>query len=272
MENKNLSASGTAKSYVRALDLLGEMIRAVPMGFSDCSDIWSVESIERLEILYERVLAETRRFTSSPWNLPQHPSSYLQKSYCSAALRAYQGYLLEFDHTQNLLSIFRDHQGAEEELPAKLNKELPVPDDLIARLNGLEGLDGIVEARTRINQRVFRSIILDLYQNTCCITGLDIPAVNRASHIIPWAEREQTRMDPRNGLCLSATYDAAFDRCLVSLDEDFRLIISKNITEFYTSKAVKIYFHNFQGRKLLLPKRYLPDQGFLSEHRSRGSF
>jgi len=272
LENKSPNASGTAKSYVRALDLLGEMIQAEPMGFLDCGDIWSVQSIERLEVLYETVLSEARRFTASPWNLPTHPSSYLQKSYCSAALRAFQSYLLENNHSKGLISIYQNHEGSEEELPAKLDKEIPVPDDLIAKITGLEGLDRVAECRTRINQGVFRSIILDLYKNTCCITDIDIPTVNRASHIIPWADSKETRMDPRNGLCLSATYDAAFDRYLISLDEDFRLIVSKDITSFFTSEAVKSHFLNFHGKSINLPAKFKPHPDFLREHRKRGSF
>ena len=62
--------------------------------------------------------------------------------------------------------------------------------------------------------------------NRCCLTGLDLPQLNRASHIIGWAEPKgkQIRMDPRNGLCLSATYDAAFDRKPITFDEDYRLV------------------------------------------------
>ena len=48
------------------------------------------------------------------------------------------------------------------------------------------------------------------------------------SHHCPraWAEGEANRLDPENALCLSATYDAAFDRHLISFDEHYRLIVS----------------------------------------------
>jgi len=39
-----------------------------------------------------------------------------------------------------------------------------------------------------------------------------------ASHIVPWAEDERNRLNPRNGLCLNALHDRAFDRHLMWID------------------------------------------------------
>jgi len=48
LNEENKEGSGRAVSYVRGLDLLGEMVRAVPMGFEDCAEIWSVSDVGRL--------------------------------------------------------------------------------------------------------------------------------------------------------------------------------------------------------------------------------
>ena len=45
----NVPGSGKASSYVRALDLLSDMLKAHPMGFADCQKIWNVTSVERIE-------------------------------------------------------------------------------------------------------------------------------------------------------------------------------------------------------------------------------
>ena len=171
-----------------------------------------------------------------------------------------------------MLEIYRRHTGSEDVLAGKLSKEASLPDEFIEELSGQEGRERIQSIKTRINQDVFREIILDVYQNTCCITGIDIPAVNRASHIIPWAESKETRMDPRNGLCLSATYDAAFDRCLISLDEDYRLLVARDIKDHYGSTAVKTHFLARQGQRIELPKRFQPRSDYLEKHRNRGRF
>ncbi len=63
--------------------------------------------------------------------------------------------------------------------------------------------------RTRVNQSFFRASILSLYNQKCCITGLSIPDLLIASHVIPWSKDEKNRLNPRNGLCLNAMHDRA---------------------------------------------------------------
>lgn len=74
----------------------------------------------------------------------------------------------------------------------------------------------------RIGQDVFRSGLLEYWRGTCPLTGISEPALLRASHIIPWSECESDaeRLDVHNGLLLSALWDAAFDRALVSFADD----------------------------------------------------
>jgi hypothetical protein len=74
----------------------------------------------------------------------------------------------------------------------------------------------------RIGQDMFRARLMDYWQGRCSLTGIADPALLRASHIVPWAECESDaeRLDIYNGLLLSALWDAAFDRALVSFDDD----------------------------------------------------
>ena len=268
----NLTGSGRASSYLRALDLLEEMIKAVPMGFSDCEDIWSPPSTDRLNDLYQFVCEEKRKGDSSVWNLPGLPKSYLQSGYCSAALRDYQSFLVEYQHEQSLLSEFEDHSGSEDEVVQKLDRELKFPSYLLDDLIDTEGREVMRMVKTRSNHRVFQKIVMKNYGGVCCITGIDVPDVNRASHIIPWSRGSKTRMDPRNGLYLSATYDAAFDRNLLSLDDDYRIILSRDLKEHYSSQSVKSHFLDREGASIQLPIAYLPKKEFLEDHRSHGNF
>ena len=113
---------------------------------------------------------------------------------------------------------------------------------------------------------------MKIYNKSCCITGLNIPEINIASHIIPWAKDEAKRLDPTNGLCLSATYDAAFDGNLISLDDDYRIIRSKNIREYSTTECVNEYFIKKEGMKINLPDKYKPNKDYLAVHRQRGEY
>ncbi len=85
------------------------------------------------------------------------------------------------------------------------------------------------EVKVRRVQRFFRKAVLESYKNRCAISGLAIPGLLVASHIIPWAEDESRRADPTNGIALNALYDKAFDRHLISFDENFRLVLSHQI-------------------------------------------
>ena len=57
--------------------------------------------------------------------------------------------------------------------------------------------------KARVNQSFFRSTILSSYNLKCCITGLSIPDLLVASHIIPWVRDDKIRLNPHNGLCLN---------------------------------------------------------------------
>lgn len=74
----------------------------------------------------------------------------------------------------------------------------------------------------RIGQDIFRKSLMDYWQGRCPLTGITDPELLRASHIIPWSEctTDAQRLDVHNGLLLSALWDAAFDRCLVTFDND----------------------------------------------------
>lgn len=268
----NADGSGKASSYLKAIELLERMLRVEPYSFTDCVDIWSVHSVERLIELQQFVKAEAKKGTHTPWHLAKS-SSYLKKGYCSAALTQLIEFLPQQQHAASALKLLKTHAGSESELVQKLTKlELSVPSNTAYDPTSQDGKDRIRSVKTRIGQRAFREVILDIYNRRCCITGLDIPTINRASHIIGWAERKDTRMDPRNGLCLSATYDAAFDKHLISLDDDYRIILSTEIKEHYSSESVQAYFRSKEGDSITLPDSYRPKQSYLEVHRSKGAF
>jgi hypothetical protein len=125
-----------------------------------------------------------------------------------------------------------------------------------------EGLDYEVIAKARRNQDYFRAMILATYDDKCCITGIALPELLVASHIVPWSQNRKLRTDPRNGLCLNALHDKAFDRGLVSLDTDYRLIVGSKLKRFKYP-----IFNTHEGKKISLPKRFRPSQDYLEEHR-----
>lgn len=85
----------------------------------------------------------------------------------------------------------------------------------------------------RIGQNIFRDRLMDYWQGHCPLTGISDPALLRASHIIPWAdcESDAERLDVHNGLLLSALWDAAFDRALVTFDDEGKPEFSPSLSE-----------------------------------------
>jgi predicted restriction endonuclease len=83
----------------------------------------------------------------------------------------------------------------------------------------------------RIGQDIFRDALMDYWGGCCPMTGITDPALLRASHIIPWSEcGDEQRLDVHNGLLLSALWDAAFDKGLVSFVDDGAPLASPNLS------------------------------------------
>ena len=270
----NREGSNKAPSYLRALELLSQMLKTESFGFDDCINIWSVNSNQRIQELYEVTQREKRNFSNSRWNIKDLPKSYLANGFCSAALKEYKSFLSSIDFEERLFNAFAQYNGDEQSLPKILDAESTDNEDLLdlPEIEGAEGQDVLRNVKTRANQHVFRRMIRIIYNHACCVTELNIPELNRASHIIPWSKNPEMRLDPRNGLYLSATYDAAFDRHLISLDDDYRIILSKSIREYSTQSSVDEYFIKKEGQMITLPDRYRPNIEYLAEHRKRGEF
>jgi len=129
-----------------------------------------------------------------------------------------------------------------------------------------EGLDREAIVKQRVNQSFFRSTVLSSYYSKCCITGLSIPDLLVASHIIPWAENNENRLNPRNGLCLNSIHDKAFDRGFITITPDFKVKISDAFKEFENEDAVKDFFLKFDNRTISLPDKFFPSKDFLDYH------
>jgi len=85
--------------------------------------------------------------------------------------------------------------------------------------------------QSRIGQGLFRENLIRRWNGRCAVTGLDLVAVLRASHIKPWRDcNNAERLDTYNGLLLSPSYDAAFDAGLITFDDAGGLIVSAQLT------------------------------------------
>lgn len=113
-------------------------------------------------------------------------------------------------------------------------------DNLFLDLKNLRGETKLREIKTRVNQNVFRQIVVSNYSGKCAISGIDLPELLFASHIVPWSINEDERLNPENGICLSALYDKAFDQGLITVNEDYKILLSDKLRK----KVVLIFMIN----------------------------
>ena len=140
---------------------------------------------------------------------------------------------------------------------SKANSDIIIP----------EGEERIVEAKQRVNQKFFRHAVLASYNNCCCITGLSNKELLIASHIKPWKNSNPSeKTNPRNGICLNALHDKAFDKGYITVDKNYIIHISNDIRDVFCGETVNIYFKKYNNTKIMLPDKFLPAADFLTYH------
>ena len=119
----------------------------------------------------------------------------------------------------------------------------------------------------RLVQSFFRRCVLASYGYKCSFCGLEIPDLLNASHIIPWNISKELRADPRNGFCLCALHDRAFDRGLITVGTDYRLVIARELKRKNPVALHRVAFIDLDGERINLPSKFLPAAACLDYHR-----
>lgn len=131
----------------------------------------------------------------------------------------------------------------------------------------IDGKDRMAVVKTRVNQYLFRAMILSGYRESCAVCELRCPELLVAAHIVGWAIDAGCRMNPRNGLCLCAIHDRAFDKDLLDVEDDYTIKVTKKFRVPRSDKAASVMLYSFDGKKLMLPERWLPDPDLLRRRR-----
>ena len=127
----------------------------------------------------------------------------------------------------------------------------------------------IANVKLRRGQEYFRDAVLNNFGGRCGVTELAIRDLLIASHILPWGTHAAERLNVRNGLCLSRLHDAAFDRGLITFDDNFRLLLSPTLKRELPQRSVAVNFGAYEGEPLRFPQdSALPELEFLSQHRA----
>lgn len=118
-----------------------------------------------------------------------------------------------------------------------------------------------------VRSGVFKKVVPQVYNYTCCISGMRIIASREvqmvdACHIVPFAESHDDTIT--NGLSLSPNLHRAFDRHLISIDANYQVVVSNQFVEEDNSFSIR----QFAGKRILLPDatRYHPHPANLQQH------
>ncbi len=116
---------------------------------------------------------------------------------------------------------------------------------------------------------LFKKLVPKVYNNTCCITGMRLESTFGhnfidACHIVPFSISHNDKVN--NGIALCPNLHRAFDRGLITVDDNYKVVISKHISE----EIIHPYsLTKFNNKEIVLPlsNQYYPSNESLSWHR-----
>lgn len=128
-------------------------------------------------------------------------------------------------------------------------------------------------AQILVNRKIrdarFRDAVCTAYENRCAVTRLRIingggRAEVQAAHILPVKDGGPDII--QNGIALSATAHWLFDRHLISVSDDYRLLVSHNKVP---SELRNLFPADNQQIHLPTEPHYWPQKAYLNQHRER---
>lgn len=157
--------------------------------------------------------------------------------------------------SERLLSEFA-HQSIERSAGVKTD-DLP------------EGIERERLVRQRVNQSFFRSTVMSSYNFHCCISGVAVPELLEACHIVDWADDVSNRTNPKNGLCLNSFFHKAYDKYLLAITPDLTIEVSEELLQTTSDNAFQTYLKGLSGRAIVRPDKFLPQRELLEIHYSK---
>lgn len=129
-----------------------------------------------------------------------------------------------------------------------------------------QGKEREIIIKQRINQSFFRMTVLSSYNNRCCISGIGNIELLEACHIVGWSENTANRTNPQNGLCMNSFFHKAYDKHLLGITPDMRIVVSEELLQGSTEISFFNYLKTINGKKILLPDKFLPQKELLEIH------
>ncbi len=125
--------------------------------------------------------------------------------------------------------------------------------------------------KKKVRDAGFRKAIVSLYEHRCALCGIRMltpegHTVVEAAHIIPWSESQDDQ--PTNGLCLCRICHWSFDEGLMSVGNDYEVLVSKRVQ---SDRNIPGHIQTLMDRPIFKPgqKVYWPGQENFMFHRQK---
>ena len=117
--------------------------------------------------------------------------------------------------------------------------------------------------RPRLGQGAFRVVVMEAYRRRCAVTGAKVLPVLDAAHIKPFSANGPNVVN--NGLFLRQDLHTLFDRGYITIDRDYRVVVSRRLKEDFDNGQEYYVYH---GKPLtVLPKAdERPHESFIEWH------
>jgi hypothetical protein len=102
--------------------------------------------------------------------------------------------------------------------------EIAIEESALLFPSGVPASDTVAITRQRRGQDALRRLTLRNYGSRCAVCDVEDTRLLRASHIIPWALREETRGELDNVICLCAIHDVLFELGYWTLDAQLKVL------------------------------------------------
>lgn len=144
------------------------------------------------------------------------------------------GFFEGFDTNKNLRTAIKfffkrvDAIKLDRSIITTIDKDLGQPNYKIPNETERKGL-----VTSRIGQGAYRKSVLYRWDFKCAVTDHNNSQILIASHIHPWKDSSNDeRLDVDNGILLSPTYDALFDKHLISFENNGKIILSDKLQDY----------------------------------------
>jgi putative restriction endonuclease len=143
-----------------------------------------------------------------------------------------------------------------------------LPNDQDVELAAFNRTTVVKQVVKKLREMSFKRRVLKAYDFSCAFTGLQLKLID-AAHIIPVKEDYSSDFTA-NGIALSPTYHRAYDKGIVTMNEDYKIMVNKEkikeLKEMDQIGGVDLFIKNLRP-EIIIPQNLSdrPNTNFIKE-------